>query len=945
MTLSANQESFLQLMKKSDEHARKGFELLAARHDLDKFFDRLDELGLFDSEHNPVPVESEPGYFRIPYWGALIYLEATAKRAGETNDVELAGKVMRVVRKVSQAREPDRSVRDNYRTWFKFAEILGLVPTGAIVLEDIDLIPGWLQSKFDKGGMVGHALSKGAMSRLLASELRDDWIKACQMLLHCTGIRWIEKKDLGETEKKAVALIEDYWLKEFLHAHAKVLGEKVGKQASEILLSRLKEVMGEGKHGDLSRIWRPAIEDDEQNYSGHDPQARFIEGLRDVLLAWVDRDPQSALPFVEELIRAPVEIIRRIGIAILNAKFNALREALPGVLNTEFLDDGHIHETYELLKARFSSFNEEEKERVFNLIRGIPTATESSDPERRLRYNQRNWLSAIVGQGYSQADRWFEELSADPSLGSVSEHPSFHYYSETWSGPGPSPYQARDLLGFASKGELVERLNNFKQSDSWRGPTTHALVDTLEQAVKDDPGLFVDQMPGFVAAKRPFQYGLIKGFKSLWDSPAGADSKLDWGKTWEALFDLFEELIFDTEFWTEAVERDPNWTPTRDWIPKIIADFIDAGTRKDERAYPPSLLPRGQEILAVLLEKSEAVDEPHLADAMNQAINSSKGSAVEALLSHTLRLCRLEDQGQNGHANAWEKVAPLFDAQLAKCQNGNFEFSVLMGAYITNMHYIDKDWLEGNIERIFPQPYDANLQCALDGLSYSSASRPVYKLLVEHGVVDDALRRDLKSRHARERLLERIALAYLWGDETLTAPRFAYLFSVGREGDLQEISRFFWSVSNQKLTASQIESILSFWEHCINWAETQKDTPKGLLSSLSRLICYLEVISARELRLLMAVAPHVSVDHNSDMFIEQLEPLITSYSQAVGSILVKVLEDYNPGWDFEGRLLSLVKSLAKHGRRTDAIELSNHPHLRNLQGFQELYENIVSGTV
>ena len=94
----------------------------------------------------------------------------------------------------------------------------------------------------------------------------------------------------------------------------------------------------------------------------------------------------------------------------------------------------------------------------------------------------------------------------------------------------------------------------------------------------------------------------------------------------------------------------------------------------------------------------------------------------------------------------------------------------------------------------------------------------------------------------------------------------------------------------------------------------------------------------------MAVAPHVSVDHNSDMVIEQLEPLVASNPQAVGSILAKVLEDYNPGWDFEGRLLSLVKSLAKHGRRADAIELSNHPHLRNLPGFQEFYESIVSGT-
>ena len=41
---------------------------------------------------------TEPGYYRLPYWNALGYLEAVAKSAGENDDVALAGKVMDVVR-------------------------------------------------------------------------------------------------------------------------------------------------------------------------------------------------------------------------------------------------------------------------------------------------------------------------------------------------------------------------------------------------------------------------------------------------------------------------------------------------------------------------------------------------------------------------------------------------------------------------------------------------------------------------------------------------------------------------------------------------------------------------------------------------------------------------------------------------------------------------------
>src|SRR5215204_6520764 len=100
--LNANERSFIELMTKSDEHARHGFDLLLKRHDLVKFFDPLAEAGLFAAERNPepVPVPNE-GTVRIPYWAALDYLAACAKLAGETDDLALAEKILTIVRAVS----------------------------------------------------------------------------------------------------------------------------------------------------------------------------------------------------------------------------------------------------------------------------------------------------------------------------------------------------------------------------------------------------------------------------------------------------------------------------------------------------------------------------------------------------------------------------------------------------------------------------------------------------------------------------------------------------------------------------------------------------------------------------------------------------------------------------------------------------------------------------
>jgi hypothetical protein len=63
----------------------------------------------------------------------------------------------------------------------------------------------------------------------------------------------------------------------------------------------------------------------------------------------------------------------------------------------------------------------------------------------------------------------------------------------------------------------------------------------------------------------------------------------------------------------------------------VVADFLRTGTKDDAHAYPEALLPRALGVIKILLERAPAVDEPS-DDAMTQAINSSKGKAVEALM-------------------------------------------------------------------------------------------------------------------------------------------------------------------------------------------------------------------------------------------------------------------------------------------------------------------------
>lgn len=924
-------------MQKSEEHTRRGFELLSTRQGLENFFDALADAGLFNSQQHSGPIPGDdPNYVRIPYWSALDYLEAVSKLAAERNDLDLANKVMGVVRDVSSAREADGSIRDNYHTWGKFAEIIGIVPTTALTLDDIELIPHWLESKYDRG-IVVHALDQGVLKKLLAGDSPDDWSMACHVFRHCTAISW-EKEKFAGGRKKPVSIVDDYWLKKMVEHHAQSFGIKTGMEAAQILRERVQEVYG-GKSGKLpTYTTRPAVEKHEQNRDWKNgPENSFVEGLRDVLLAWVEHDAgATSKDFVAALLQDKNEMVRRIAIYVTGQCWQQLSNLYEEIISPKLLNSKNIHEMYQLLKDRFGEFPEPYKVATLAAIRDLPPPKDDENAEIQLKYTQKNWLSAIVGKGYEPADAWYRELSSDETLGELSSHPDFHFYMESWSGSGPSPFSAQELLAYAEDGSLIMKLNEFQPTKDWRGPSVRSLVQVLEEAVGINPKLFLHLLPEFHKASRPYQYGIISSFKHLWDTAEGNNKLVDWNAAWPKFFDFFDKLLV-ADFWSEEVVKDKDLTPTRDWIPSAIAEFIKTGTKKDEHAFSADLLPQSFSIIEILLEKTEPVQEAS-DDVMTQAINSEKGKSIEALINHALRACRVSDQLTGNHLEIWASMEHAFDREIIKCTGSNYEFSTLTATYLPNLEYMSSNWLRNNFSKIFPKDYPINFLCAIDGLTYCSATRSNYALLVEHGVLDQALKTELKGRQVRERIVERISLAYLWGDEQLDSPRFTYLFDSARVDDLKSAADFFRNVRGQELSAAQIKMVFDFWERCVEWVHTQPEIPKQLMSTLSRLACYVSTLTEKEIRLLMEVAPYASVGNNADHFIKELGRLVESYTSEVTKILRKMLETYKPTFDFEDRLKNLLVKLSEKGKREDALIYADR--VRHLPGFIELYKQL-----
>ena len=664
--ISSTQRSFIQLMKRGEDYELRGFELLLKRADFPDFFDVLAEEGLFDPSRNLGPVETDkPGQYRIPFWPPLAYLEAVAGVAGERADAALAEKAMKVVRSVSRWRDNDGKPRDNYITWHSFAKILGSLPSIAVSRADIDLASIWLTGRFGHS-MAGHALASGALRKFLASNDPTDWAKACRALFHCTAVVFGNKSSGPETiGPEPQTVLDDYWLKELIHSTAADFGRKTGRDVAEIFRARATDVFASQFGGLSTSLLRPTIEEHEQNHEWRGPYNRFVEGLRDSILGWLEVDPDVARPYVDDLLDSRVEILERVAIYILTQRFDLMRGLTPKAVSPTMFDAAHRHEVYDFLSTHFQQLTEGEKAGVISVIRDLPTPDRGENSEH-IRLNiQRTWLTSIQGKGYEPADSWISQLNN--ALGELTNFvpPNFTSYHETSWGFGSTPHEAQELIAFAQAGTVVDRLNDFTPSDDWNGPSKRSLSDAVIDAVSASPNVFLDLLPEFLRAKPEYQYAIIAGFKKLWDGWDGKPGGLPWDSFWPRLIDFFEAIFTSDQFWAGEVAEEQVPSPTRDWIPPVIAEFLEAGTRSDDKAYDPRLLPRTLPLLVTLLAKSEPQTEPRERDALNGAINTTRGKAIEALINHALRCCRLADKARNSHTEEWRELEEVFE--LAAC--------------------------------------------------------------------------------------------------------------------------------------------------------------------------------------------------------------------------------------------------------------------------------------
>lgn len=876
------------------------------------WFEPLYERGFFKPENNPelVPAKEE-GYVNIPTWPVTEYLVATSKELSDPAKEDYAVKFIDLLREItSYAKKENFS---NYRTWWQLVKVIRNIPTHLISLEDIDLIDYWLDDPYERGLVAEQVGEKWLPDLLEKSDEHCNQI-ALRLLDILYKVNFIDKKYGSHEKKKPVLRYTSHYAKKITKNVAGLSGLKLGLSAVEFFQSRLISILDELKNDTWSSIWRPAIEeDDEQNRGRHDAGNILIAAYRDCLLGVVDKDVAASSAHLLSLFDCQYQTLKRLAIYTIDKNFEALKNICDPILASEFFHDNFRHELWHFLNNYYREFVSDQKTKVMDIIEGMEIHDDEGNIEvGPTAYKRAIWLAAIkdFDEQTSQLYKKYTDI-----IGVQPEHPDFSSYMTAGWVDHKSPIPIEHLLSL-NVDALIEAVNTYEDPGRFREPGLEGLVKCFKDVVKTKAKEFYLELMKFIDSDLAFVYPLIEAYRELWSEK----KELPWRAVWPSLLDFCSELVERENFWAEENSRSrSHFIANRHWIVGAIAQLIEGGTKSDDHAFDKSLLPKAKQILLILLDRQEGEEFKHDSNAVSIAINSSRGQCIEALINLSLRSCRITNKKHGEHSQAWRQFEDIYTSELKRNERGEYEFATLVANFLPNFLYMSSEWTRSNLANIFDCSDYQKWLCAMQGYAYVGA---VYDDVYNHLKANEDLLKALDDENIKDRveekIIQNIVVSYIQGNEDINKTESLISILINRKdySELSQLISFIWTL-RKKDDDKLREKVFELWSKLLGIIDFEYREGKKLASQLCSWAAFIDELDATTESWLLQIAQYAEEDYNSYDLLESLARISESQALEAQKVWLKMLDSYSYDYpdDAIRQILKNLIVLGPEGKR------------------------------
>ncbi|MCX5751215.1 MAG: hypothetical protein NT099_06080 [Candidatus Saganbacteria bacterium] len=708
----------------------------------------------------PVPKEmKEEGTIQFPNWWPGQYLLKVADK--------IPDKVATVLKDIET---------DNWVALSTAMEIILKLPSLAHAKTLLPTIDKWLDTKYAESSLI----DKYAIDLMAKFAEAGDFDGLFELF------KILSKPVKAQKRHKGLRIDIYHYNKYIKEQYFPVLIKEKCKDVIELIEHNLKEaILLEDKKlkNDVSTIWRPAIEDNPENYTFNDLKDIFLEMLRDALVELAKPKPEAIKDKIEQYLVSEYGILRRLAIHLIRVCI--IKDYLAQVLvNRDNLDDRVIyHEYYLLAKENFGSLSNAGQEQVADWILAGPQEEKDEKYVRPWCYRRLQMIKEYVDT-LPQKEILEKRLKEYGAEYAKEEHPDLLSHRTSWVGP-ESPIDKETIRIKMAEGKLIDYLRDeFNPTGKHWTPTPEGLARLLMDVVKDDPAPFAQIADKFYwkGIYPAYITDLLRGFQEAWKDRKDFE--------WEQILSLCEIVVKVFDDPQIGGERDRFDFGTFEDVRGAVADLLGESVKQDKHHIPDVRLPKVKAILKYIIgtdpdptSEDEAKYGGDNMDYVTYAINCNRGKAMEALFQYALCFARINaDKGEEAGKGPFppgQRLESDMKDFLEKCLKEETSPSVhsMFGKFFIYLYYLDQEWTTKILKsgQIFPSAEAKKIIWEADWCGYmffSNFYKQMYELLRDNyeRAIDDLPQEEGKKREPEnDRLAEHIMIAYLLQLEDITS--------------------------------------------------------------------------------------------------------------------------------------------------------------------------------
>lgn len=524
-----------------------------------------------------------------------------------------------------------------------------------------------------------------------------------------------------------------YWYREGLRKIVPTLAAKAGETLLQQMCDWLQRTIEMTERADklsgddYSCVWRPAIEEHDQN-SDYQISTILVGFVRQAFEEAIHAKQMTLNKALTLLERYNFLAFRRLRLHLIGVFADQDEELLKRVaLDRRYFEDHHFkHEYAVLIGKRFDMLTDEEKAVWFEWIDRGPDMTkfsenfrswqkrEPTDQDRKERIEFWQFEKLHLIRNHLQGDRldFYEQMLAidgEPRMADLNVRSG----PMRWGNESPFSVEQLSATPFSKTVDMVVEWKG--ERDSFEGPDLEGLASAFEQYVATNPVAFSSEAELLIGKPALFVRGFIlKISEAINGGQAVVIEPVLKLCRWVVEQPIYERTTPESRH-DGMVDKDWQWT--RDEISRLIKSVCSA-SRDDTPAY--SLDRHRVEVWSLLdflfrdpaqsyILRDTAKDDLRMRDFLDLAINSPRGKAVEAGLEYARWVANhikvMEGKREtvpHGFVSMPE-VQTMLEWQIAP-ESRTVEVMAIVGSRIPLLNWIDRSWLETNAIRIFDLP-------------------------------------------------------------------------------------------------------------------------------------------------------------------------------------------------------------------------------------------------